>query len=197
MRNVVPKDSRYIPFTQQKSCCVPTCLQMIMYKHSIPLIPAEEIGHNLGLVVNPDNALLFYNVRTLETPPRSGYGTRIFETKYNPTKVFKKLKIPLKVEIIPVVRFKSVGGFEKYLTNIEKNDENVLLCFNYGVLSNDLSKSGGHVVVFDRLKKGGIRIIDPSPSWPKWRIVTIAKMYKAMKKHKEKRSGGVWKITKI
>ncbi len=51
---IVPKDSRYIPFSQQPYCCVPTSIQMVMYRHNIPLVPAEELGYHLGLTVPKD-----------------------------------------------------------------------------------------------------------------------------------------------
>lgn len=43
--NFVPEDSKYIPFTQQKWLCTPTCIQMVMLRHNIPLVPAELIGN--------------------------------------------------------------------------------------------------------------------------------------------------------
>jgi hypothetical protein len=50
-KEIVPSDSRYVPLTQQKWCCVPTCIQMVMIKQGIPLQPAELIGYELGLIV--------------------------------------------------------------------------------------------------------------------------------------------------
>src|SRR5882757_10032718 len=93
---VSPKDSRYIPFTQQESCCVPTSIQMIMYRNGIPLIPAEELGYHLGLVVHTDDGPLFYDARTADTPPVSGgFGTQIRHPEHEPNTVFRKLGIPL------------------------------------------------------------------------------------------------------
>jgi len=166
-----------------------------MYKNNIPLIAAEEIGHYLGLIVHPDNDNLFYNVSTSKTPPISGYGTQITKSKYEPTKALKKMRIPLKVKVIPANKFKTNKHLEKYLSSVEKDNKDVLLCFNHGVLIGEKSKSGGHVVVFDRITKKGIRIIDTSPNKPKWRIVSVGKMLTAMKKHRSKKSGGVWSIT--
>lgn len=59
MKNIIPKDTRYIPFTQQKSCCVPTSISIIMYKRNIPLIPQEVLGYYLGLIVDPEFKNLF------------------------------------------------------------------------------------------------------------------------------------------
>jgi len=115
----------------------------------------------------------------------------------NPTKHWKKLKIPLETKVVPANQFKSKKELEKYLINIERQDKDIFFCFNHGVLINNPNKSGGRVVIFDRLEGGGIRIIDPSFNKPKWKIVTFAKMLEAMKKHKNKNSGGVWEIKKI
>lgn len=49
--NIVPLDTRYVPLTQQKWCCVPTCFQVVMLRHNIPLVPAEVIGYHMGLIV--------------------------------------------------------------------------------------------------------------------------------------------------
>ena len=98
MEEIVPKNSRYMPFTQQAACCVPTCFQMIMYKHGIPLKPSEEIGYHLGLVVHPDRKKLFYNVRTSSEKPPAGYGTRIYDPEFEPNNAFRKLGIPLTFE---------------------------------------------------------------------------------------------------
>lgn len=167
-----------------------------MYKHNIPLIPSEKIGYYLGLIVHPDNKHLFYNTRTSKTPPISGYGTQISKPGYEPSKALKKLGIPLRIDVLTAEQFKTNNDLETYLIDVETKDKDVLLCFNHGILINDPNKSGGHVVVFDRMTNKGIRIIDTSSHKPKWRSVSVSKMLKAMKKHGNKKSGGVWKITK-
>jgi len=193
----VPTDSRYIPLTQQKSCCVPTCIQMVMLRHDISLMPAEELGYYLGLIVHPDKADLFYNVRTSKKKPPAGYGTRIYDPRFRPNKVFKKLHLPMSLTIKPISKFNSPREVQEYLKTAESNDKDILLCFNHGALINDPSKDRGHVCVFDRLIRNNIRIIDPSPDQPKWRSVSVNKMFRAMRKHGEKRSGGFWELSII
>jgi hypothetical protein len=80
------------------------------------------------------------------------------------------------------------------LSGVERDNKDALLCFNHGVLVDDKEKDWGHVVVFDRTVDDKIRIIDPSPEHPKWRLVEPEQMFEAMSKHGEKRSGGVWLI---
>lgn len=196
-KDIVPKNSRYIPFTQQPSCCVPTCIQMVMYRHGIPLIPAEKIGYYLGLTVHPDRKSLFYNVRTSTERPPAGYGTRIYDPQYEPNTACKKLNIPLEFEIKLITKFDSVEKLSETLKEAETNNIDVLLCFHHGTLIDDPEKDYGHVCVFDRMIENKIRMIDPSPEHPKWRNVTVEKMYVAMKKHGEKRSAGLWFFTLI
>jgi hypothetical protein len=189
-----PSDSRYVPLTQQPSCCVPTCIQMVMYKHGIPLIPAEEIGYHLGLIVHPERKHLFYNARTSKERPAAGYGTRIYLPEFEPNVAFKSLSIPLSLTVKPITEIKSVEQLLNELRRVEKSDRDALLCFNHGVLVDNFDKNYGHVCVFDRIVDNKIRIIDPSPEHPKWRFVEADKMFEAMTNHGEKRSGGIWFI---
>lgn len=194
---ISPNDSRYIPLTQQKSCCAPTCLQMVMYKNNIPLIPAEKIGYELGLVVSPEDKYFFYNVRTSEERPPAGYGTRIYLPEFEPNKALKKLGINLKLTVNSISNFIDANQLLEYLIKAEKEDSDLLLCFNSGIVNDEPDKSGGHLCVFDRIIDGQIRFIDPSPNRPKWRLINPDKMFNAMKDHGEKRSAGVWEIKSI
>ena len=195
MRQPIPEDSRYIPLTQQKSCCVPTCFQMVMLKHQIPLRPVEEIGFHLGLVVSPERKNLFYNVRTARRRPIAGYGTRIYDPRFDPNHAFQVMNIPLRFHLKPIFIFNSVAIVADYLQEIELADRDVLLCFHHGTLSDDPNKDWGHVCVFDRIYNDQIRIIDPSPDEPKWRKVSLNKMVLAMEKHGEQRSAGFWDLS--
>lgn len=187
-----PEDSRYLPLTQQYSCCVPTCIQMVMYKNRIPLLPAEEIGYHLGLVVSPAEAHLFYKVRVSDTPPPAGYGTQIAKPEFEPNQAFSKLKIPLSFKVKPFADISTPQELLKELSEVEKEDIDVLMCFNHGALTDD-DKDWGHVCVFDRVIEGKLRIVDPSPNQPKWRLVTAEKMFQAMKKHSATTAAaGLW-----
>lgn len=198
---IVPKDSRYIPFTQQPYCCVPTSIQMVMYRHGIPLIPAEELGYYLGLTVPKDSARHFWHMRIGKRRPTllrpiAGYGTRIYERNYDPNKVFKKLGIPLILRRKPIQGFKNLIQFKKYLMELSKQDFDVLMCFHHGTLANDPARDNGHVVVLDRIysKKGMMRFVDPERHGPKWKIVSMRKMYEAMKMHPNGKVAGFWEL---
>jgi hypothetical protein len=190
-----PNDSRYVPFTQQNWCCVPTSVLMIMYKNDIPLIPAEELGYRLGLTVPPEVSDIFYKPRISETPPTdAGFGTQVLSSDYSFNKVFPELNIPLTAEIIFTDKIENEDIFMSILSRVEQDDTDALLCFDHGTLRVD-GTHNGHVVVFDRIIDGQIRIVDASPRHPKWRLIEPAKMLEAMRNHPMKGTGGIWKFT--
>jgi hypothetical protein len=194
MKNIIPKDSRYIPFVQQQSCCAVACFLMVMYKRGIPLISQELLGYHLGLIVSPENKHLFWNVRTGKKPV-AGYGTRVFSKFYEPNKVFKKLKIPLKFDTTCHIDcYKTEKQFREFIVDSVDKNKDMLACFDQGAL-NDNDNRAGHVCVLDRIypKKGLVRIIDPSAGQPKWRLVKIGKLKKAMELHPAN-GGGFWEL---
>ena len=197
---IVPKDSRYIPFSQQPYCCVPTSIQMVMYRHNIALLPAELLGYHLGLTVPKKAAKFFWNSHIgkrnpSQLRPMSGYGTQIFEENYEPNKVFKKLGIPLKMDLAPIINFNDFSEFKKYLLELSKKDFDILLCFHHGTLINDKTIDNGHVVVLDKIypTSNKIRFIDPTRG-PKWKIFSMIKVYKAMKAHPNQKVAGFWEL---
>lgn len=191
--SATPNNSRYVPLTQQPRCCVPTSIQMIMYRKGIPLIPAEELGHHLGLTVSPEDGELFYKARVAAKPPSAaGYGTQIFNREYEPNKIFKKLGIPLRFTLTLADELRDTKDLLYRLKEIEKNDEDALLCFNHGVIRGKFEPFTGHVAVFDRISKGQIQLVDASPKQPKWRLVSVELMFEAIKRHGNDSSGGIW-----
>jgi len=196
MKNIIPKDTRYIPLTQQKSCCAPASISMVMYKLGLPLMPQELLGYYLGLVVSKDDQYLFWSAKTGKKP-RHGYGTRVGLKKYNPNQVFKKLGVPLRMTIHPIAKFKTKKEFISFILNRIKKDEDILTCFHNGILNGN-DKNGGHVCVVDRIypAKNKIRLIDPSPNQPKWREVEIDRLKRAMELHPTN-GGGFWELERI
>lgn len=196
MANVVPTDSRYIPLTQQKWCCVPTCIQMVMLRRNIPLLPAEHIGYEMGLVVPEEAKKYFWNARTGDRPP-AGYGTQISKPEYGPNEVFKRLNIPLRMTWSLIDQFPSIELFINYLSQVEKNDADILVCFDWPTLFNPAETSHwGHVCVLDKvdLTTKSVRIIDPEFAAPKWRVIEISKLYDSMVFHGSNKSGGFWEL---
>lgn len=193
----VPDDSRYVPFTQQPSCCVPTCIQMVMYRIGIPLRPAEEIGYHLGLVVPPDRSKLFCNVRTATDTPPAGYGIQMHVPDHEPNAAFARMNIPLNFIVEPITNFSSANELLERLREHESADLDVLVAFNLGALLDDSSLNGAHhVCVFDRIVGERVRLIDPSFHAPKWKIFDAERLLAAMQKHVSSDWGGIWLLTK-
>lgn len=182
MKNIIPKDTRYIPLTQQHSCCVPTSISIVMYKLGIPLIPQELLGHHLGLILDKKYKNLFWNVK-IGKRPKAGYGTRIYEKQYNTNVVFKRLKIPIRTTDYSINDFKK-EELVSFLSDNIKKDKDLIVLFNSDVLNNT-NNNNGHACVIDRIypSKDVIRLIDPSAVQAKWREIKINKFIKAIKKH--------------
>ena len=192
MREITSSHSRYLPIVQQRWCCVPACLSMIMYRRGIPLMPQEHLAYHLGLIVPKEDVHLFSKSRT-GIKPSAGYGTQIEKKQFSPNTVFPKLGIPLVMTYHPAKELD-----EEDLINLlvegEQKDKDFLICFDTGALGNS-KKHGGHVCVFDSIntKKKTIVLIDPSSSQPKWRTVSIADLHRGMCYHWNK-SGGIWEF---
>lgn len=196
MKNIIPPDTKYIPLTQQKWCCVPTCIQMVMLRHNLPLLPAELIGYYLGLVVPQEAKKFFWHARTGSKPP-AGFGTQTSKPRFNPNKAFKKLNIPLTMTKKLIDKFPDLKSFHQYLDSVKNSDKDILVCFDHPTLTDLQQKEHwGHVCVLDQvdIDKNQIRIIDPSQLSIKWLTVKIPKMYKAMVIHTPKNSGGLWEL---
>ncbi|MFA5936905.1 MAG: hypothetical protein WC822_03435 [Candidatus Paceibacterota bacterium] len=183
MNAIIPKDTRYVPFTQQKACCVPTSINIVMYKLGIHLVPQELLGYQLGLIVSKKDKNLFWNAR-MGKEPKTGYGTQMLEKQYEINLVFKKLKIPLKVINHPINNFKTKKEIISYISDCVQKDKNVVVLLRSGILNNSDS-TNGHACVIDRIypSRDVIRLIDPSANQPKWREFKIDKFIKAVRLH--------------
>lgn len=181
--------SRYVPFTQQRYCCVPTCLQMVMYRLDIPLRSQDELGYALGLTVPEDEAHLFERVH-IGPRPSSGWGTQIQNPKYEINKALHSLSLPLKVDVDTDVS--SVKDLRAKLRAVQAADGDALVCFNMGKLW-DNAPHTGHVTVFDRLDGDDVWLVDSNS--PKFRRVDIHRLYDAMHYHGPANMGGIWYVT--
>ncbi len=196
-KGIIPKNTRYVPRTQQPYCCVPTCIQMVMLKHNIPLKPVELMAHYMKVVVSPEKKKLFWNLPSVKKRPKAGYGTRLNED-LTADPMFKKLGIPLKMGFRLIDTFDKKEDLKGYLYDRVKADIDTIICFDYGTLFNT-GTPNGHVCVLDQINKtkNEVRFIDPVSTVPKWRTVKLSKLYKAMKNHGKDNMGGCWEISKV
>lgn len=196
MKSIVPKDTRYIPLTQQKRCCVAACIQMIMLRHNIPLVPCELIADSLGLIVPAEETKYFMNPRTGKRPP-AGWGTQMEKSEFDCNLALKKLGIPLSMSFISINEFKNTRELYSYLLKSQNKDRDNLFCFDWGILHGK-GITGGHDCVFDMLKsKTKVRIIDPEYLAKKWQVVSIQRLFKAMKMHCDGKEGGLLVFKRI
>ncbi len=193
--DIIPSDTRYLPLTQQRWCCVPACIQIIMLRHSIPLVPAELLGYHLGLTVPEEELQYFWRGRTGKKP-HAGWGTQIKKEEYSPNVVFERLGIPLRVGLKLISTFPDYDAVKDYLNETINRDKDVLVCFDSHVLYGT-EYQGGHVCVVDKADGEKVRLIDTLYKAPKWREVALKKLYEAMKVHGDEKSGGFWEIEKI
>ena len=186
--------SRYIPLTQQKYCCVPACIQMVMYKNNIPLIDQETIGNALGLIVPEEDAHLFINPH-IGDRPIAGWGTQIDKEEFSPNEAFKKLDIPLSMTTTLIDMFTSSEDIEDYLVRHQANDSDILVCYDYGILFGTDSHTG-HVNVFDNYDSQSrtVTLVDPEQRVPKYHHVSVDKLFEALAAHGKEKSGGFWQL---
>jgi len=169
------RKSRYIPLTQQSFCCMPACIQMVLLRRKLQMLPQEEIGHDLGLIVPKKYKKILPTARTGKMPP-SGYGTQ--ENKHSLNKFFKKHKIPLRKESFQPSEIKNT---EKWIEENIKKDNDILVCFKGGLLYG--GKGRGHLSVVDSISGDEVTLIDPSRLVPKYRKVKLKRLIMAMEKH--------------
>lgn len=180
------ESTRYRPISQKPYCCVPTSLQMALEKNGLPKLTQEAIGAQLGLVVPPAYADEFENVQVSEAPVvSSGFGTRIQDPAYSLEHLISEMQWPFALTKHLSSTLANEESLHRLLDSVESKDGDALICYQ-----ND--KGYGHVVVFDRIIDGQIRIVDPSPDFDKWREMSVSEVYDRIQKHGDKNMGGLW-----
>jgi hypothetical protein len=198
-REATLRDSRYIPFTQQPSCCVPACISMVMYRRGIPLLPLELLGWHLGVIISPENRELFWKARSGPKPisgwGTSGWGTYLSKGRHHPNRVFPRLQIPLEMIFHPISSFTKKGSLRRFLIHAVEKDLDCIVCYDTGVMHGRREHTG-HACVLDRVypRRGTLRLIDPGRFCQKWTTVPLERLYRAMKSHGDEKFGGVWEF---
>ncbi len=133
------------------------------------------MGWYFNLLVPKKDANLFYKVR-MGPMPSAGYGTQLRE-KEPANKMFKEMKIPLRMDWRLINEFKNLKDFKKYLAKVERRNVDIVACFSYGKLYNT-AYLGGHTTVVDKIyiSKNKIRLIDPDQDVAKWNTVSMLKL---------------------
>lgn len=192
--NPIPTSTRYMPIRQMPFCCGPACLQMVMLRKGIKLLPQELLGYHMGLTVPPESAKHFYNVRVSETPPtKSGFGTQIQTEEFSLPKALKNLNIPLSFEFLGADDFTSLTQFKTRVEELLAQDEDILICLHIGTLSNDPAKDYGHIMVLDYLENDTLHFMESDLiASGHWRSFPLEQVYAAVKHHTTASMGGIW-----
>lgn len=165
---------------------------MVMYRRGVALMEQEDIAYELGLTVPEKDVYLFKNVRTGKMPS-SGWGTQIQKREYSLPKFFAKHKIDLSFTIQN--EFRTADDLRLNLQQLSARDDvDVLLCFDYGILWN-LDFRGGHVCVLESVKGDTVHIIDPERNVPKHRETNVEDLFRAIDFHGSHNATGVWVIS--
>ena len=182
---------KYVPLTQQKYCCVPTVLQMILLRREMLSLNAEEIGYELGLTVpDPDKELLPL-ARTGEKPP-AGWGTQIGKPEFSIEHFFEKFNIPLKYSYVPL---SEISDVKSWILERFSEDDDLIACFNYSALYGGSGE--GHVSLVESVENDEIVLVDPERNVPKFRTVKLADLIHSMEEHGEDNKAGFWLIKSL
>jgi len=159
----------YIPLTQQKYCCIPTCIQMILLRKNLKLYSQEEIGAKLGLVIPKKLKHLFSNIVKTGKKPKRGYGTREVENKFHLNKFFIAKNISLRSTR---VRISESQNPKKLIeTNLRKGNDIIVIYNNKGI--DKRGKSFGHGCLISEIKNNEVSLINPSSKKEKKRFCFI------------------------
>jgi len=181
---------KYEKIIQQRYCCVPACLQMILKRNNIEYKSQEEIGYDLGLIVPEEDRHLFNKVRTGEKP-NAGYGTQIKKEEYSLNKFFEKNNIPLVYEYYYIEDYNEANQF---LINNKEND--IIVCVHCATLYDAPHADWGHVIVVDDYENEVVTLLEVSTKRD-YEKIPLEKLLKAMKKHGKGNSAGFWLFKKI
>lgn len=181
---------RYLAFNQQPFCCVPACIQMIMYRRRIPLFSQELIGSELGLVVPKRTTWILHNARTGKRPV-SGWGTQVEREEYSLNSFFERNSIPLYERYYSPEKIHSLT---QVLLNHKRQDDDLMACFRYGTLYGTKSING-HVSLVESIHEDTVLLVDPKYGVPKFREVSVTRLKKAIEIHGQIRRAGIWSIS--
>jgi hypothetical protein len=153
---------------------------MVLSRRNLPLFSQEYIGAELGLILTGKK-------------PSAGWGTQVDKPEYSINAFFRKHNLPLQEEYFPVSRLESIAEWAA-VQKAEDND--ILVCFNYGLLYQDKYQKGqGHVCILDSIEKENVILIDPKENNRKYRYVKLEKLIDSMRQHGENNRGGFWIIS--
>lgn len=177
----------YKLIVEKPYCCVPATIQMILERRGLHHQSQDDIGSQLGLIVPPDMASQFSNVR-IGPEPKAGYGTQISKDEFSIQNYFKQQDIPLNVEDFKPGNLKDL---EKTLKSALANDDDIVICYDSKRLFGEGDRE--HFSLVQSIDENDhLEIIDPAIGAPPLRTTTIQKLFEVLNGHKVSNIGGIW-----
>ncbi|MBI3336360.1 hypothetical protein HYZ98_02215 [Candidatus Peregrinibacteria bacterium] len=155
----------YIPFFQKDYCCVPACIQMILYRRNLPLFPQGTIGKAMGLVIPKDYAEAFYeDIKTSRSKKLKTYGAHSIVKTLN--SFFRRKKIDLRSQYISPDTIGDITGFVR--KNILQGNDIMVSYANHALESIRCAKNNrtSHCVLIQELDGDQVTCVDPYPDNP-------------------------------
>lgn len=180
---------RYLPLTQQRFCCVPACVQMILYRRGLKIFSQDEIGYCLGLTV-PEEYLKILPMARVGNKPSAGWGTQVGRKEYSINNFFRKYNLPLRENYYSVSKIKEIKSWIKCVIN---RGDDIIVCFEYGKLYKGGSQ--GHVSIIESISEDCVVLVEPGTKGSKYRKINLKKLINSMKSHGTKNRGGFWVIS--
>lgn len=169
-QETVAMDPPYIPFVQGgEYCCVPACIQMILYRRGIPLLSQGTISKGLRTGMPKKETKRFSeNIRAAGPP----YGTYMYAL--NP--FFQKQKIDLMATIVNPTKIHDVIRFVR--ENILQGND--MIAMYNRVFLDKAPKEEYHAVLMQKLDDDCVTCVDPYIDHPELWEVSIPDLLYAM-----------------
>lgn len=186
---------KYTPITQEPYCCLAACLQMVLLRHSLPLIDQKTLAVMMGLTVPEKDKKLFPKAKAAKGPP---FGTIIKTDSMMPQAVFRKLGIPLSVELRLENEFDDNSAIREYIIGQLEANHDVIVNLDTRTL-NKTKESFGHSLLVELYDASDdkARLIDPSADQPRQRSISIAILAFAIRQYGAKNWGGFWEVKRV
>ena len=163
----------YRPFAQLPYCCVPATLQWILYRHGLDILDQESIGAELGLRLPLKGKKFFKKsgITFVSSEPKTGFGTRIEQTRFSIGQFFERKKIPLEISRLILVNTKR--ELKKIIRDSLAANRDVILRYNNRICKQSGERSYGHFSVIVAFDEHSGRITIGDPELPYYKIVTL------------------------
>jgi len=163
---------------------------MIFNRHGFKGYSQNNIGFELGLTIHPtaSGRLRLPKAVISETPPRAGYGTRINEERYSLNSFFRKRRIPLLSNYMPLESLEDPINFAAKMLEEQKD---VMVLYDIGIVK-VRDKHNGHASLIEKVEAEDVVLVDPAKKGGKRRLVKKDVLLEAIKYHGTEKGAGFY-----